>query len=195
MPTPDRPAPPEPYADDPDYWEHVTAHVLTALRRHDAGEPDPSDVQRVALVAHLRAEEARLRDSVKARVEASRKAGRVLAIDQVRHRFDLDCVETATLKLVTVFALGKEECSEAGRVFGPSVNELLRLIGLGLADRVRRLKSFTPEGRLRKHGLIHLEPGCELRLPSETLGAWASVTEVALEVLVGLRPVEELDLK
>lgn len=182
----------EPYTDDADYWQHVAAHVLAALRRHDAGEPDPGEVQRVALVEHLKKEEARLREEVKSRVEATRNSARTLAIDTVRHRYDLDAVEVATVKLAVVFAVEKQACADAGRVFGPSVDELLRIIGLGVADRVRRLRTFTAAGRLRRHGLIHLEAGGEAGLPAESLGAWVYITELALEVLVGLRPVSDL---
>ncbi|MBL4683109.1 MAG: hypothetical protein JKY37_00855, partial [Nannocystaceae bacterium] len=148
-----------PFDDEAEFWEATVELVLAVVRRHDAGLADAEDQKRVAWVAHLRDEERRLRTSIDRRLDATRASGRKPAIDMLRDRFDLDGVELAVLKILVVCALEKERMGTIGSIFGPSVNELLLLLGLGVADRVRRLRTFTDGGRLVRGGLIRVEAG------------------------------------
>jgi hypothetical protein len=81
---------------------------------------------------------------------------------------------------------------DGGTLLGPSVAEVLSLLGLGVADRIRSLAMFRPNSKLVRSGLVHVEPGADGLQPSAMMGAWISVTNDALEAAAGLRDIADI---
>lgn len=183
----------EPFADDAEYLEAIVNLAVSVVERFDAQRHPPNDSRHAAVVEHLIRQERNIKEQIAARVEATRSSGRVLALDKMKSRLDLSCLEHAVVKLLAAVALDRIQVLDGGTLLGPSVAEVLDLLGLGVADRIRSLAMFRPTGRLVRHGLMHVEPGADGLQPSVLMGAWLSITNDALEAAAGLRDIEDIE--
>jgi len=182
----------EAFIDDPAYLEAVVALAHAVVQRFDAEQNPSTDARRTAVVEHLVRRERNIKEEIAVRVEATRRSGRALALENMNSRFDLTCVEYGVLKFLVAVALDRTRVMDGGTLLGPSVAEVFDLLGLGVADRIRSLAMFRPSGRLVQHGLVHVEPGADGLQPSVLMGAWLSITNDALEAAAGLRDIEDI---
>lgn len=195
MPNPDRPdqpTPATPFADDAEHLEAIVNLAVSVVQRFDAERNPSHDNRHAAVVEHLVRREHQIKHDITARVEATRRTDRVLALDKMKSRFDLSCLEFGVFKFLLAVALGRTQVLDGGVLLGPSVAEVFDLLGLGVADRIRSLSLFRPTGRFVRHGLIHVEPGADGLQPSVLMGAWLSITNDALEAAAGLRAIGDI---
>ena len=193
------PSEPAPFASDLDFWTARTQLSIAMLSRVAADHP----VQRPSAYrcpSCCTREEADLRATIRARIEATRSSGRALAIDAAREHLDgltqVEC-EALALGVASVIARARVEtlCYEQAlvRTVVPNVELLLHAVGLGIESRLKALPLFAPTGRLARSGLLDLGSSADWSAPTAVLGASVVVTEVGLDVLLGTRPVSGLD--
>ncbi len=192
------PTEPAPFANDLDFWTARAQLSLAMLSRIAADHPVPRPSE-YRCRACCRRDESELRTTIRARVEATRASGRTLAIDTVREHLDgltqIEC-EALALGVAGVIARAEVEalCYEQVlvRCTSPTVELLFHAVGLDVEARLKALPLFGPSSRLAGSGLLDLG-GCEdFSAPTTVLGASVVVTEVGLDVLLGMKPVTTL---
>ena len=206
----------QPFASDTDYLEaeigwvkarcrHLGARITADQEADDerVGLADADDPQRgvsdatrrkVALFATA---EATLRDTIDARLDATRDAGVTLGLDRVCDQHGLDDLERQTLLLTTLPALGLELAEVLGNVgtFGFAVMsatpELVAVFcGLDLAGRLGLRYHFGPTGKLVTGGLIDVDLPCGERLQDFPVAS-LFVTDRAFNQIVGLASTDD----
>ena len=208
--------PVQPFAHDAEYLEAEVEWVkarcrylgarITADQEADdepMGIADADDRQHGASdetrrkVALFETAEATLRDTIDARLDATRDAGITLGLDRVCDHNRLDDLERQVLLLATVPALGLELAEVLGNVgtFGFAIMsvtpELIAVFcGLDLAGRLGLRYHFGPTGKLVTGGLIDVDIPCGERVQDFPVAS-LFVTEKAFNQIVGLASTDD----
>lgn len=138
----------------------------------------------------LQAKEGRLRDRIDRRLDATRQAGRSVALDRLCEAHGLDAFERTVLLLAAgpCFANRFEQLYEQldrdQRSAGLSVEAVFAFHELGFAERVERRATFGPRARLVASDLITVNFGSRSS-PQDLLATGMELTGRTFGYLVG----------
>ena len=142
-------------------------------------------------VSSLGSAETTLRETIDARLVATRAAGSILGLDKLVQQHDLDATERTVLLLAAMPAVGLELYDVLGRIgsFGFALMSITpelvaTFAGLGLEGRLRLREQLGPAGKLVTGGLVEVDlPGGERCQDFPTASVF--IQNGAFEVIVG----------
>lgn len=136
-----------------------------------------------------KAREAKLRDSIDSRLEATRTAGTRLALDKLVAMYGLDDMERKILLLTGSVGFSRRfnELFKAlpGGSFGLTVEAIFSFFDLDFVDRMEKRRIFSPTSPLISHDLISVDVLGSLNNPEDLLEANVGLSNRIFSHMVG----------
>lgn len=196
----------EPYKDDIEHLEAfaVWLHCKAVLRRHEramteSGFPPKTFSRRgkypnsgCAEWAKALEDEARIREEIEGRLDATKESGTVLGIEFLKAKHHLTEVERVALMLASLVALDGKYQDDVAAIgcdnsFSATVapEVVWDFLGANLRDKVASRSSFARSCRLVDAGLATIDVGRDAA-PVYLRTADINITESAFNIIIGI---------
>ena len=139
--------------------------------------------------------EEKVRNDLERRIAATVASGKVLGLEALCRKYDLNAFERTVLVLAALVALdGKYETAlgnVAHETFGSDVSPqaVWAYLEMDMAARIASRSAFSPSSALLKHGLVTMTWGRSAS-PYDLRSATVQIRQRAFDLIVGL-PVDE----